>query len=48
MKKISINVIASSRRIEDYVKDQLTDVIVKDVLHFYNQQFCVKFRFENC
>jgi hypothetical protein len=42
------NVIASSRRIEDYVKEQLTDVIAKDVLHFYNQQFCVKFRFENC
>lgn len=41
-------VIASSRRIEDYVKEQLTDVIAKDVLHFYNQQFCVKFRFENC
>jgi len=41
-------VIASSKRIEDYIKDQLTDVIAKDVLHFYNQQFCVKFRFENC
>ena len=42
------NVIASSKRIEEYVKEQLTDVIAKDVLHFYNQQFCVKFRFENC
>ncbi len=42
------NVIASSRGIEDYIKEKPTDVIAKDVLHFYNQQFCVKFRFENC
>ena len=42
------NVIAPSKRLEDYVKEQLSNVIAKDMLHFYNQQFCVKFRFENC
>jgi len=41
-------VAAPSKRIEDYVKDQLSDVSAKDVLHFYNQKFSVKFRFENC
>ena len=41
-------VIAGSKRIEDYVKEQLSDVSAKDVLHFYNQQYSVKFRFENC
>ncbi|GEM_PF-1167036 len=41
-------VIAGSKRIEDYVKEQLSNVSAKDVLHFYNQQFSVKFRFESC
>jgi len=40
-------IIAPSKRIEDYVMEQLTDVIAKDVLHSYNQQYSVKFRFEN-
>ena len=41
-------VVAPSKRIEDYVKEQLSDVNAKDVLHFYNQQFSVKFRFDGC
>ena len=41
-------VIAPSKRLEDYVKEQLSDVNAKDVLHFYNQQYSVKFRLENC
>ena len=41
-------VIAPSKRLEDYVKEQLSNVSAKDVLHFYNQQYSVKFRFENC
>jgi hypothetical protein len=40
-------VIAPSKRLEDYVKEQLSNVFAKDVLHSYNQQFSVKFRFEN-
>ena len=40
-------VIAPSKRLEDYVKEQLTDVFAKDVLHSYNQQYSVKFRFKN-
>lgn len=43
-----VDVIAPSKRIEDYVKEHLSDVSAKDVLHFYNQQYSVKFRFENC
>ena len=41
-------VVAPSKRLEDYVKEQISDVNAKDVLHFYNQQFSVKFRLENC
>jgi len=40
-------VTASTKRLEDYVKEQLSDVSAKDVLHSYNQQFSVIFRFEN-
>ena len=40
-------VVAPSKRIEDYVKEQLSDVSAKDVLHSYNQQFSVTFHFEN-
>ena len=40
-------VIAPSKRLEDYVKEQLSDVNAKDVLHSYNQKYCVKFHFEN-
>ncbi len=37
---------AATIRIEDYVKQQLSDVSAKDVLHPYGQKYKVKFRFE--
>ena len=40
-------IIAPTKRVEDYVKKQLTDVSAKDVIHPYNQKYKVKFRFEN-
>ena len=40
-------VVAPSKRLEDYVKEQLSDVFAKDILHTYNQQYSIKFRFEN-
>lgn len=40
-------VTAATERIEKYVKEQLTDVSAKDVLHPYGQKYKVKFSFKN-
>ena len=46
--KIKIGkVTAPSQRLEEYVKENLSDVIANNVIHSYNQKYKVKIRFEN-
>jgi hypothetical protein len=37
----------TSQRIEEYIREQLSAVVAKDIIHPYNQMYKVKFRFEN-